>query len=310
MLAPITRSFLADWRSRPPHVAVLRALRSCRVLAHGDARTELFANAAYQAHVRAVAAADEIFFLSHRHYLVRGLTAAQRVAAAAHHYRHELQAFDRGYFDRVHAGAGLELWRAEAEGTVFDLVLQPGNDVLYEGGASLVLRHEGQRICVLSYSTLPASLFAPAAPAADSPPSSVLFVTRKQPTSDYSYQRVFHKAFERTTAGHVCFAALTGLALALGHRSVVGIATDSHPSTKPDREQHFRAAYDEFWTSLGGVRDSRLGYRVPVPMQFPPLEELDAKHRKRANARRAHLDAVRASAQRAIAARLSSSASR
>ena len=305
VLAQLTRTFFADCKSCPPHIALLRALRACRILVNGDARAALFDNAAYLAHVRAVAATDEMFFLSHRYFLARGLTAGQRIAAAICHYGHEMKAFDPAYFAGVYRGSGLVLWQARTEGGEFDLVLQPGNDVLYEGGLSVVFRHQGQRVCVMSYSMLPSSLFASAENGRTCASPPLLFVTRKQAGADHRYQREFNRAFDRTTVGHMCFAALSGIALAQGHGSVFGIAADVHPSAQPEHEGHFRSAYDGFWHSLQGVREARLGYRVPVPMQMTPLDSLDGRHRKRAIARRAHLDEVCSSAQQAIKARLS-----
>jgi uncharacterized protein len=286
-----------------PQVAVLRVLRASRILGMGDVRRQLMGNAAYQRHIAVVAKDDAVFFLSHRHYLARGLTSMQRAATALHHYEHEVNAFDAGYFDAVYRGHGLVVWRAEVGEDVFDIRLMPGNDVLYEGGVSLVMHHNGGRIAVVSYANVPAEIFAPDLGSPDHVSSmgdQIIFVTRKQLTADHSYQKAFNKAFDRSTPGHFGFAALSGIALAQGLDRVAAISPEAHPSCSAGLEKHFQVAYTDFWESLSGRRESPFGYIVDVPMRMTPLDELDAKARKRAQARRAHLHEIQEGAQEII----------
>lgn len=266
----------------------------------GDVRRRIEANAACRQHRALVARDDPLFYLSHRHYLARGLTAAQRAAAALCHYEHETRAFDEAYFDAVYRQGALVLWRHEFEGRVFDLRLMPGNDVLYEGGASIVLHMDGGRLAVLSYSAVPPAAFVTERGA----PTPVLFVTRKQLAQNHDYQKVFNKAFDRSTPGHLCFGALAGIALAQGMDRVVGITAASHPSCTPAIEGRMKVAYDDFWASLEGRASSPFGQVIDLPMRLTPLDELDAKARKRAIARREHLQQVQASAQATIARHL------
>jgi uncharacterized protein VirK/YbjX len=266
----------------------------------GDVRRRIETNAACRQHVARVARNDPVFYLSHRHYLAKGLTTDQRAAAALCHYEHETSAFDDAYFDLVYRQGALMLWRHEFEGQVFDLRLMPGNDVLYEGGASIVLHVDGARLGVLSYSAVPSAIFVPDTGA----PEPVFYVTRKQLTQNHDYQKVFNKAFDRTTPGHLCFAALAGIALAQRMDRVVGIVAASHPSCTPELEGRLKVAYDDFWASLEGRAGSPFGQVIDLPMRMTPLDELDAKARKRAVARREHIHRVQESAQTAIARHL------
>jgi uncharacterized protein len=286
---------------------VLRVLRASRILGMGEVRRQLKANPAYQRHVAAIAKDDAVFFLSHRHYLACGLTPQQRATTALHHYEHEVNAFDRGYFDAVYRGPGLVLWRAEIEDGVFDIRLMPGNDVLYEGGVSVVAFYNGLRIAVLSYANVQAPVFVPGfVPERGEPAlgAETVFITRKQLTADHSYQKAFNKAFDRSTPGHFCFAAMAGIALAQGYSRIVAITPEVHPSCSPEIEKHFHVAYTEFWESLSGRRVSPFGYLVDLPMRMTPLDEMDAKARKRAVARRKHVQTVQDSAQAIIRAHL------
>jgi uncharacterized protein VirK/YbjX len=284
-MGTIVRSARADRRTFGTGVAALRALRSARALRHRDQTAELLANAAYRAHVAAVAPADPLCFLSHKAYLARGLDAAQRTACAVDHYRHQVDAFVPAFHNAVYGGTGLTLWSAVADGTRYDIRLVPGNDVLYEGGLSVVFFVEGQRMAVVSYSRVDGSTIGHDA-------GPLLFVTRKQLTADHGYQAAFNAAFDRTTPAHLCFAALTGIALALGHRAVAAIRPEVHPGFEDRYAARFDTAYTQFWTSLAGQRRGDVAFAVPVPMEMTPLEELSAKARKRATLRRRHLEDV------------------
>jgi uncharacterized protein len=297
LLTRLPAQFAAD---RAAHYsapgALGRVLRALKAWPMFDVRQRLAANAACRQHLALVAPHDTVFYLSHRHYLVKGLTSAQRAAAALCHYEHEANGFDDAYIDAVYRQGGLVLWRGDFEGHAFDMRLMPGNDVLYEGGASIVLSQDGGRVAVLSYSTVPSATFL--SEPAVSP--HVPFITRKQLGSNHDYQKVFNKAFDRTTPGHLCFGALAGVALAQGLDRVVAIVTDSHPSITPELAPKLKVAYDEFWTSLEGRAGSPFGQVIDLPMRLTPLDDLDAKARKRALVRREHIAQVQAAAQATI----------
>lgn len=63
---------------------------------------------------------------------------------------------------------------------------------------------------------------------------------------------------------------------------------------------HFERAYDEFWAAAGGQPISPLGYVMALPFRFTPIEQLNRSRRRRAMARRGHMEALRQSARAAI----------
>jgi uncharacterized protein len=288
-------------------VAALRTLRRSRILAMTAGYRKLAAMAPFQSHVAANEDPDPLFFLSNRHYLVRGLTARERLDAALCHYGHEERAFDPGYTDSVYRNGGLLLWASVVDGTAYDIRLMVGNDVAYEGGLSLVFHVNGGRVCVLSFSLVPTAIVLPGLRIGhgDTPlQKTIHFVTRKQLAQDHSYQAAFNKAFDRTTPAHLCFGALAGLVLAQGRSHVVGIDTERHPSFAEPFRAQFQTAYADFWVSLSGRKDSKFGYLIDLPLRLTPLEHLDARRRKRAIARRDHMETVQQSAFAVIASQL------
>lgn len=293
----------ATWIGRRDYslgASALRALRMSRVLALGEDHRRLAANPALREHVAAVAPGDPLFWLSHRDYLARGLDVRARTSLALSHYGFEAERFDAKYIRQVYTEGGLMLWQAEAGGVTYDVRLMPGNDVLYEGGLSVVLHVNGGRVCVLSFSWVPERIVLGGGDEAVVP-----FITRKQLAGDQSYQAAFNKAFGQVMPANLCLAALSGLAGGLGKTRLVGIAADRHPSMTPLHQAQFERAYDAFWAAVGGERASPMGYVIALPFRFTPLDQLDRSRRRRAIARRGHMEALRQSARSAIEARLS-----
>lgn len=276
---------------------LVRALRRARILRAQAMLPPLAASSSLAVHVAAEGEGDPLFCLSHRFYLAKGLDVAARLAAARCHYAHEDSLYVPAYFDQVYLNGGLVLWSADTPEHHYDIVLQPGRDVAYEGGLSVALRVDGGCLCVLSFSLVPSRLLG----AGQNLPDTIHLVSRRHLTKDRSYQADYNRAFNRSTPAHMVFAALEGLILAQGRYHALGIAPERHPSDRADLNPYFRAGYTEFWASLGGESLGQTGHLINLPMQLSPLDELDAAKRKRALQRRAHLDAVRQSARTQIA---------
>ena len=267
-------------------VACVRLLRSSTLLTMRSDAVTLRDNWALRRHVELTDPSDHFFYVSHRHYLVRGLTRRQRTQAALHHYAHEMEAFDEGYRARVYGGEGLRLWSCRVRDHAYELRLEPGHDVLYEGGLTVTLRIDGGRVAVMSFATVhPSSIGC----TGDDP---VLFVARNQRASDHAYQSSFHAAFDRCTPAHFCLAGVAAIAKAQGIRAVYGARATSQVSFRPDRAATFEKAYGEFWYSAGGKVSGPSTVKIPVPLRLTPLELMSTKSRRRAVRRRRHLDEI------------------
>lgn len=283
----------ADKGRYPLWTRMVRALRRARILGVKEKIGQMTASPSLLAHTAAEGEGDLLFCLSHRYYLAKGLSTEARISAAHCHYRHEDQTYRPAYYEQVYKNGGLVLWSFDSPNHRYDIVLQPGRDVAYEGGLSVALRVDGGCLCVLSFSLVPSRVLG----SAPGLPETIHMVSRRHLTKDRSYQADYNRAFNRSTPAHMVFAALEGLILAQGRSQLLGIAPERHPSDRADLNPWFRAGYSEFWTSLGGRSLGDAGYLIELPMRLSPLDDLDAAKRKRALQRRAHLDAVRQSAR-------------
>lgn len=292
------QALAADRTRYRPLTVAFRSLRRLRLLGQGAQFAALSRLPSFTAHAAAEGEGDPLFFLSHRHYLLKGLGRAARLEAALCHYGHEERAFSACYAHKVYRKGGLVVWQAQVAGRSYDIVLQPGRDVAYEGGLSLALRIDGGCVSVLSFSLVPGRILGPGLP------ETVYLITRKHQARDHGYQAEYNRAFQRVIPSHMVFAAFAGLALAQGRQLAVGIAPERHPSDTPEMAAHFRPSYHSFWDSLGASRTAEGHAQIALPMVLSPLDGLEAARRKRALARRAILDEVRANAQSIIAAHL------
>jgi uncharacterized protein VirK/YbjX len=75
------------------------------------------------------------------------------------------------------------------------------------------------------------------------------------------------------------------------------------------RDAQFDVSYAQFWKSLSGRSAGPYGYLIDLPMRMTPLDALDAKARKRAVARRMHIEAVEQCAMQAVSRFLSAACS-
>ncbi|WP_395543651.1 DUF535 family protein [Neotabrizicola sp. sgz301269] len=278
----------------------MRAVRRAHVAGKNHDHAALLASPSLIRHAAAEGEGDPLFCLSHRYYLAKGLSPQERLVAARHHYEQEDRLYRSAYSEQVYQAGGLVLWSADSPLHHYDIVLQPGRDVAYEGGLSLALRMDGGCLCVLSFSQIPTRIFH----AGTDLPDTIHLVSRRHLTKERDHQADYNKTFHRSTPAHMVFAALEGLVLAQGRSHVLGIAPERHPSDRKDLNPRFRESYTEFWTSLGGKSLGPAGYLVELPMRLSSLHDLDASKRKRALQRRAHLDAVRQTARARIAAML------
>jgi uncharacterized protein VirK/YbjX len=273
--------------------------RSLRVLLFQRAHQELLA---LDIHRRYVALAhDDVFHhLSHRHYLARGLSLRQRVRCVLAHYGFEETMFDAAYKHAIYRDGGLALWRHDGQdghdGWRFEIRLEMASRLCAEGDLTVALRAIGNagESCLhrLSFSWVDGAFAGVKAPI-------VPFIARNQGhrAEVRDAFAAFEQAFPNNSPGYFCFAALQGIAEALGIAQVAAVKAAWQSAWTPADARHFANAYDGFWETLGGVPMAGRAYRIALPFHLKPLSEMPSRHRKRAALRRGHWGAIGESAR-------------
>lgn len=268
--------------------------RSLRVLLFYRAHARLVQTGIYRDYITRVH--DDVFHhLSHRDHLARGLSLRERVRRVQVHYRFEQESFDAAYKQAVYCGGGLPLWRHEAHGRVFEIRLEMANRLNAEGDLTLIATTDGRCLHRLSFSWVDGDFVGLGLPI-------LPFVARNQGHRDDGSDAfdAFEQAFPHNSPSFFCFAALNGIAQALGMNRIVGVKSTCQSAYDPAAEKHFNNAYDGFWQTLGGTSMPGLAYEIALPLRLRPLSETPAKHRKRAATRREHWAAIAESARCAL----------
>ena len=136
------------------------------------------------------------------------------------------------------------------------------------------------------------------------PAGATLFVTRKQSGRHPEHLRAFARSFKHTSPAFFCFAAVAGVARAIGASQIAAIRARAHPHLSHADAEVLHKTYDEFWMNSGAREVDEKAYRIAVPLEFGDPMKVSAAHRKRARRRREDRQAVEDSACSAIRGQL------
>ena len=270
--------------------------RSLRVLLFHRAHRQLLALDIHRRYV-ALAHDDVYHHLSHRHYLAQGMPLRERVRCVLTHYRFEESTFDAAYKQAVYRDGGLPLWEHEDEagGPRFEIRLEMASRLCAEGDLTIAASAGGVCLHRLSFSWVEGDFAGVGAPI-------VPFIARNQGHRAEAAEAfaAFEQAFPQNSPSYFCFAALQGIAQALGIVEAVAVKSVWQSAYTPADARHFANAYDGFWASLGGVAMAGPLWRIALPIHVKPLSETPSRHRKRTALRRAHWQTIGAAARMAL----------
>jgi uncharacterized protein VirK/YbjX len=278
IVAQLIKHWLARRQQSSRASSALSVARSLRVLLFYRDHQRLCELAIVRHYVAAPPNDDLLHHLSRRDYLIKDLPVRRRIDCMLHHYAFEDATFNTAYKYAVYRAGGLSLWRRSAGGSEFAITLSmtPRNNA----GGELTIAFEADGTCLhhLSFSWMEGSVAGTDSPA-------VPFVAHNQGRgidSDLPCA-AFERAFPNNSPAFFCFAAMQGVAQAVGITQLVAIKSGAHPACDPQPAKHFAKTYDGFWKILGGVELSGPGYLIALPFHLKPLP---GKYRRRATLRR------------------------
>jgi hypothetical protein len=281
ILAHLTKHWLARREQYSLSSWILCIARSLRVLLFYREHRRLCRLDVIRHYVAAPPNDDLFHHLSHRDYLVRNLGTRRRIRCALHHYRFEDDTFNTAYKFAVYRAGGLALWQRAANGSRFTITLAMASRMNAEGDLTIAFEADGKCLHRLSFSWVEGAMLGVDIPV-------LPFVARNQgrwTDSDLAFA-AFERAFPNNSPSFFCFAAMQGVAQAVGLDRLVAIKSEAHPAYDPASLTHFANAYDGFWKTLGGIELAGPGYLVALPFHVKPLATLPGKHRRRAAIRR------------------------
>ncbi len=229
---------------------------------------------------------------SHRQYLTLGLSASQRADAIISHYdwldnqlsKRAADAFTATLPQQILRFAGKDgaefsvfasgAHKAEREGES-TLWFYDGNNALLASVTFSVTTENGERALVIG--------------GLQGPRKNVTHEVIKVATK--ACYGIFPKRLLLETLWQMC--ASTGI------NAVYGVSDNGHVFRalryRLSKGRHFHASYDEFWSSIDGVKSDNYRWRLPLHMARKPLEEIASKKRAEYRRRFQLLDEIHAS---------------
>jgi hypothetical protein len=125
-----------------------------------------------------------------------------------------------------------------------------------------------------------------------------MFVTRSQTDRNPELQR-FRDCFKQNSPPYFCLAALFGIAMANGMRSISLVKDEAQIAYQERYAEGFRNSYSALWKAFGAEEMvDRSAYRMSIPPKLSPFSIVT--HRSRALARRRNWLEIALSAQQAM----------
>jgi Protein of unknown function (DUF535) len=323
LLADVARQTVPNLREHGLRTAAARSLRPLALLRHADRVTELEALSAFHDDVLPRADGDRYFYATNE-YLYTGAAPSRRLDMALHHHRYEQKAFVDG-FTRAAYGTGIRLWSLDADGTDsegepkrerFELRVGEARHHLGEGPLTMTLYVDDQDVRLMSISFVDPSFVddSSTSPSPATPDRTSVLIGRHQYwRTDLSQNNgdtmirhvrqddmnIGSSLFASNSAMHLCLAGVAGIALACGADAMYGI--DEHRSLVAGKSDDTLAPnYSGLWTIFNAARSSPQAWRIPLPLDSTPIEQVSSSKRRRARTRRRLLDSISSASFEAI----------
>ena len=303
VLSAIVAGLRTDLRTTSLRTCVARLFRRFAAIQAGSQIEWMLQLPEYHTHLRSTGQADMLFFLAYRHYILRDLSLRERSHLAFCHHAWLNIVFSKSFIEKLCCGKSILVWACVRSGHSYEIRLSLGLDVMHEGALSLALFSDEHRISIISFSAVPRSILSQGQIGHD----YVILAARKQNFRHRNQQGALWNAFDRTPPEDLVVAALEGLVIAVGQNVFFGIRAEAQPTCTPERMLLFKAAYTDYWASIGGVSVSSRAYMMGVPAHETPIESVEPTRRERELARREHTDEVRQSVRKSVACGLSNS---
>jgi uncharacterized protein VirK/YbjX len=269
-------------RSQYSTQALIRGiLRSLRMVIYYREHRTLFQLDIYRNYLAPVSNSYVLRHLSHRAYLIDRLPSRDRVQCILTHYQFEDASFDERYKRAVYRHGGMTLWQRSVGDSHFAIRLAMSAPGTAEGELTLTLYANAECLHRISFSWVAGSLVGLTCPV-------VPFVARNQGARSDANDGMaaFDQAFPKNSPRYFCFAAMQGVAQAVGMSEVVGVKSQSQVIFC-FTGKHFANAYDVFWRDIGGVELPQYGYRIALPFYTETKATPTSKYGQQAALRRA-----------------------
>jgi uncharacterized protein VirK/YbjX len=275
-VAEIPGRGLGEWRK-----SVRRARKGAALFA--DLKTHLqVALALGRREVRPVVRASPLMMFKYlTDYLKSDLSRKERAAILVHHYTFLGSLLHERFFREISDGR-LELWRDTIGDNTYSILLTFPQKTDAEGDLALIFRANQTDLYTLCFTFGPGSV-------ARLPAANVMYIARVQGKGGALDRiRLATKDCLDISPPALLLAAAEGIATELSLDHMIGIGGKAQISAGNSVSSSGLAAYDEFWTALGGERLAGDMYLLGVPLVEKPITAIQRSHRSRVRRKRAY----------------------
>lgn len=246
---------------------------------------DVIANPDRHLRVRKAVAWDRIKFIRHLQpriefkylhpkYLIKGLPTDEKAKIFIHHYEF-LQHFLSDEFAISILSEGVDLWSYDGESGCHAIKLVFSHPTDNEGELTLEYQFGPDLIYLMSFSFASGALV-------ERPEQTIVLLTRIQGVAkDFEAVRQAMKDLRGLSAASLLMAALQGIALGIGAKSILSVCADSQVCLTDATSAVFINAYDKYLSDLGAERYSEKFFLLNVPLVERPLEEVKSSNRSR-----------------------------
>ncbi len=212
-------------------------------------------------------------------YLARRFTVAARCTALIHHYSYLHANLPDAFLSRILFDE-VTLWDQNIQMHRYSLTLGFSRPIRNEGELSISFQVDGVTVSLLSFTIVPGHLVGLQV-------EHALLVSRMQGERG-CFEQIRHatKALNDVSPSLLLVAALQGVADALGIRYSAAVCAIDQVANKEPESLDFKAAYDEFWVSLGATKGMSDLFHLPFPLPEKSLDLVKQKYRLRVKSRR------------------------
>lgn len=216
--------------------------------------------------------------LSHkylRNYISFDISTRNCLAILIGHYAY-LQENFRGDFLDILCESPLPLWRQCIDGVSFEIALDFPHKIDFEGDLCVIFRKDQCCLYRIIFVIANGSSFGLS-------DEHVIFISSVQGMHDFDGVKQATKVCHDIQPAQLLMAAIGGIGAALGFHTIIGIGTKNQIS----QGEKLFFSYDKFFENYGALADGENFYRIPLPYAEKPLDSIHARHRKRAQGKRA-----------------------
>jgi uncharacterized protein VirK/YbjX len=218
--------------------------------------------------------------LSRGDYLARSIKDAAKYRCFLSHYSFLTETFLNSVVQQI-LYEEVVLYQTRPVDTDYAVTIQTSREIHNEGEVSLYFKASGEPLYVLSFTIVPGDVVK----ARD---LHVILISRMQGWGGkLAAIQAATRSMSDTAPQAILFAALQGVARAVGIDCVAGTRATNHVGYYAPRASLFENAYDDFFLSIGASDNGHGFFVVTVPAREKPMALVKPGHRLRTKVKRA-----------------------